>query len=76
MRRDGEELVVLRSYTSDVEANIALGVLRTNGIECALNNEIMAGVFGIPVAPFDRIRLLVHRKDADVADGLLGPEIR
>ena len=83
-------LSVIKVYSSDAAANIALGVLRTNGIPAAalgadcllatsrfggipavLNNEITSNVFGIQLAPFDGIRLLVNDEDRDIALRLL-----
>ena len=64
-------LSVIKVYSSDAAANIALGVLRTNGIPAVLNNEIPSNVFGIQLAPFDGIRLLVNDEDRDIALRLL-----
>ena len=64
-------LSVIKVYSSDAAANIALGVLRTNGIPAVLNNEITSNVFGIQLAPFDGIRLLVNDEDRDIALRLL-----
>ncbi len=64
-------IVLARVYDTLGEASIALGVLRTNGIPCILDNAIMANVFGVPTAPYDGIRLMVFEKDLPIAKQLL-----
>lgn len=66
--------IVLRVYSSDVDAHIALGVLRTHGINCVLENEINASVFAVPTASYCGIKLLVNSADAEVAARLLDQE--
>lgn len=71
MAQDKSALAVAAIYTSDAEANIALGMLRTNGIPCELNGELAYGVMGIQLTPNDGIRLMVRAEDLDAALKLL-----
>ena len=71
-KNDKDRLVVAATFPDDVSAHIALGMLRTHGVECVLNNEIMSDVFALPTASFGGIRLLVHEADLDRALSLLG----
>lgn len=61
--KDGDNLVLAKIYDNDAKANIALGILQTNGIPCALFNEMSYGVLGIQLTPNDGIRLMVHREN-------------
>lgn len=63
--------IVLKVFSSDADAHIALGVLRTNGIPCILENEINASVFAVPTSAYCGIRLLVNPDDAPAALELL-----
>lgn len=63
--------VVLRVFSSDADAHIALGMLRTNGINCVLENEINASVFAVPTASYCGIKLLVNSSDIEEATRLL-----
>lgn len=71
---DGTRLVLARSFETIGAANIALGMLRTNGIPCILENELIASVFALPAASFDRVRLMVYERDLKEALRLLGPD--
>lgn len=72
MKTDNQtKLVLANSYDSSAAAHIAMGMLKAHDIPAILDNEIMAGVFGIPVAPFDRIRLMVREQDFAEAVDLL-----
>lgn len=70
-REKDSDLVVLKEYYSDAEAYIDKGVLETNGIPCAINNEIMSSVYPITVTSLGSIRLLVFYRDLDTAKSLL-----
>lgn len=69
--KDNESTVVVAIYNNDFSANIALTKLREAGIPAILNNETTANTFGISLAPFDAIRLLVLRSDLDRAKQIL-----
>ncbi len=71
---NGQRLVLARVFETIGVANIALGMLRANGIPCILDNEIIASVFALPSAQFNGIRLMVHERDLDTALKLLGPD--
>ena len=64
-------LVVIAEYNNDFNANIGLTKLREAGIPAILNNETTANVFGVPLAPYDTIRLLVLRAAIDRARDIL-----
>lgn len=70
MEKD-DDLILLDTYYSDVDAYIAKGVLETNGIPCVINNEIMSSVYPITVTTLGGIRLLIFRRDLDEARRLL-----
>ncbi len=62
-----DNLVLAKIYDNDARANIALGILRTNGIPCELFNEMSYNVMGIQLTPTDGIRLMVLRDNLDEA---------
>lgn len=68
---DHRNLVVLNVYSSDVEANIAKGVLETNGIPAIIDNEIFSSVLPVTLTSVGGLRLLVRREDEDIARQLL-----
>jgi len=68
---NNSRLVAAATYTSDIEANIALGMLRSNDIPCILDGEIISGVMGIQLSPRGSIRLMVREEDLDRALSLL-----
>lgn len=70
MEKD-DDLILLNTYYSDVDAYIAKGVLETNGIPCVINNEIMSSVYPITTTSLGGIKLLIFRRDLDVARELL-----
>lgn len=67
-------LVVADTFTSDIEANIALGMLRAHDIPCILDGEIITGVMGIQLSPQGSIRLMVRQEDLTQALALLKGE--
>ena len=68
---DRARTVVIRAYRNSFDANIALTRLRDAGIMCALTNDIIADVWGLPGAKFDSVRLMVNADDADRANAIL-----
>lgn len=68
---NSEKLVLAKIYYNDAEANIAMGMLRSNGIPCILDNEIAFTTFGIQLTPNNGIRLMVHQSDLSAAQSLL-----
>ncbi len=56
-------LVVADTFTSDIRANIAAGMLRANDIPCILDGEIITSVMGFQLSPQGSIRLMVHEGD-------------
>lgn len=71
MKKDNDKLVVAATFPDDVSAHIALGMLRSHGVECVLNNELISDVLALPTAAFGEIRLLVHASDLTEALSLL-----
>ncbi len=61
------DLVVFDTYYTDADAYIAKGVLETNGVPCIINNEIMSSVYPITVTSLGEIKLLVFRRDLELA---------
>lgn len=61
------DLVVFGTYYSDADAYIAKGVLETNGVPCIINNEIMSTVYPITVTSLGEIKMLVFRRDLELA---------
>lgn len=61
------DLVVFGTYYNDADAYIAKGVLETNGVPCIINNEIMSTVYPITVTSLGEIKLLVFRRDLELA---------
>ena len=71
---DNRNLVVLNVYSSDVEANIAKGVLETNGIPAIIDNEIFSSVLPVTFNSVGGLRLLVRQQDEILARQLLEQE--
>lgn len=65
-----DDVVVLRSYASEMEAEIARAVLDAAGIPAFIRRDDAAGM--IPSLQFLRgARLLVRRGDSEVAETIL-----
>lgn len=71
---DEDKLVLARVFDNDGAANIALGMLRANGIPCILDNELAFQTFGIQLTPTNGIRLMVRQKDLPDALKLLNAD--
>lgn len=65
------QVVELRKYSSQLDAEIAKGILNSAGIECEINDYIMDTLYPIEAIKSDSIRLLVNQKDADLANKIL-----
>ncbi|MCH5319548.1 MAG: DUF2007 domain-containing protein [Paramuribaculum sp.] len=66
-RESPDELVLLRTFSTDWEAYIAKGVLENEGIPSIVNNEIMSGIYPIGFNKLGGVRLLVFRRDLEKA---------
>lgn len=66
-----DSLVLANIYDNAPEANIAMGMLRANGIPAILDNEIAYTTFGIQLTPSNGIRLMVRSSDLAAAQALL-----
>ena len=53
-----EELVVVGTAASRIEAEILLGYLRAMGVECMLSQEAAASVYGFTVGKLARVDIL------------------
>lgn len=69
--KDTDKLTLAKIYYNDAEANIAMGMLRSNGIPCILDNEIAFTTFGIQLTPNNGIRLMVRQSDLPAALAML-----
>jgi DNA-directed RNA polymerase subunit M/transcription elongation factor TFIIS len=67
---DGE-LVTIATFRSLGEAHIAKGALESEGIECTLTDENIAGIYSPAIGG---IRLQVHSDDAGKAVEILPPD--
>jgi len=63
--------VILREFGNSADAHIALGVLRSAGIPCMLENEIISSVLAVPTSNYCGIKLLVNPEYAEEAEKLL-----
>lgn len=63
--------VILRVYDNAPEAYIALGALRSAGINCQLENQIISSVLALPTSEICEIKLLVNPADIDDANAIL-----
>lgn len=63
-------LVTIRSFASEPEANIARGALEAFGIDCTLSSDDCGGQ-RIHLAITEGIRLLVRAEDAESAEQVL-----
>jgi hypothetical protein len=63
-------LVVLRKYSTEVEAQLAAAVLEANGISASVVADTAGGTLP-SIALIFPVRLLVHASDADLARELL-----
>ena len=63
--------VILRVYDNAPEAYIALGTLRSAGVHCQLENQIISSVLAIPISDICSIKLLVNPEDIDEANAIL-----
>lgn len=67
----GTDLVVAEVFDNEQTANIALGMLRANGIPCILNHELLYSVMRMNLPLSDGIRLMVFERDLQEARHLL-----
>lgn len=70
MQKD-DDLVVFDVFDSAFKANIVKGVLETNGVLCMITNEIFSSVFPLTDSFIGQIRVLVFRKDLELAKKIM-----
>ncbi len=63
-----DNLVVLRSYDNQMQAEIAKSILDSAGIFCTLRNEMMSMIYPTGIVP---VQLMVGRDDLERAEQLL-----
>ena len=68
---NNDELAVLNEYENAIEASMVKGVLETNGVPAMLTNEIMSTVLSIAPINYGMVRVLVFRRDLDLARKIL-----
>lgn len=68
---DGEDLILFEVFDNVFKANIVKGVLETNGVPCMLTNEVMSSVLPLTDSPMFEIRLLIFRKDYQLAQKIM-----
>ena len=68
---DNDELAVLNEYENAIEASMIKGVLETNGVQAMLTNEIMSTVLSLAPVNYGMVRVLVFRRDLDLARKIL-----
>ena len=59
-----DNLVVLRSYDNQMQAEIAKSILDSAGIFCTLRNEMMSMIYPTGIVP---VQLMVGRDDLERA---------
>ncbi len=69
-----EDIVVIETYSSRIEAEIARGKLETAGIESFVMADDAGGMYPFPAqAGFDKVKLFVRKSDLKKALKLLQP---
>ncbi|MFI3240753.1 MAG: DUF2007 domain-containing protein [Bacteroidales bacterium] len=68
---DGEDLILFEVFDDRFKANIVKGVLETNGVPCMLTNEVMSSVLPFTESFMSEIRLLIFRKDYQLAQKIM-----
>ncbi|MCX4262023.1 MAG: DUF2007 domain-containing protein [Alistipes sp.] len=63
-----DNLVVLRSYDNQMQAEIAKSILDSAGMFCTLRNEMMSMIYPTGIVP---VQLMVGRDDLERAAQLL-----
>ncbi len=64
------ELVVLRTFSNEIDANIACGHLETEGIEALVKSDTVHGLWP-DIQHFQDVRLIVPSDVRDRADEVL-----
>jgi Putative prokaryotic signal transducing protein len=66
-----DEIVVVRVVSNEIEADVACGLLRTDGIKCGHRQTNITGGIGEGVSGFGPREIFVAAPDADRARALL-----
>lgn len=68
-----EEMVIIRRYNSELEANLARAELEAASVHCLILSD--AGGGEAPHLQFaNGVHLAVHRRDVEAAEGILSAE--
>lgn len=70
-KKKDEQIVELRRYSSQMDAEIAQGILRGAGVECEINDYTMDTLYPIEAIRRNSITLLVSGKDEELANKIL-----
>ncbi|MDE7411745.1 MAG: DUF2007 domain-containing protein [Paramuribaculum sp.] len=65
--RNENEIVLCRTFSSDIEAHIAQAALEEEGLTCILENEIFSRLYPIGFNSIGGIRLMVKSRDMERA---------
>lgn len=65
-----DEIVVLRNYTSEWQAQLDASVLEANGVPAQVSADTVGGAYP-SMALINPVRLLVRAEDADLAAEIL-----
>lgn len=71
---DGTALIVLTACDSQLEAEILIGRLKSEGIEAMITGTSLQSTMGVSDAGSDPYHVLVHEGDAERALRLLGTD--
>lgn len=71
MKKQDDDIVLCRTFETNVNAHIAQGVLEEHGIRSIIDNQIFGSVLPISFNGIGAFRLMVYRKDLDEATRLV-----
>lgn len=66
-----DKVVSFKFYSSMIEAEVDMNVLKSSGIECMLNDATMVGLYPIFDDKERGIEVLVFEKDLDTANQVI-----
>lgn len=73
-KKKEEKIVELRRYSSQMDAEIAQGILRGAGIDCEINDYTMDTLYPIEAIRRNSITLLVSGEDEELANKILNAD--
>ena len=69
--KNEEEIIVIATYQTTVEAHLAKGLLEESGIPALLKDETVTQLYPMFNSPFGGIKLCIMKKDEERAIQLL-----